>query len=84
MESRIVNLTPDLYDFVHARIESGRYENTSELMRAAMRALHREEKGQPAETSSVSSIAEGDVFRKLWEAAGAQSFALCRSESNAA
>ena len=85
MENRIVNLTSELYDFVHARIESGRYENTSELMRAAMRALHREEKGNSTETGTVSSIAEGDVFRKLWEAAAAQSlFAPCHSESNAA
>ncbi len=66
MSHRIVNLTPDLHDFVQTRVESGRYENASELVRAALRALHREER-TAEEQRLEAGIAEGDVFRKLWE-----------------
>jgi Arc/MetJ-type ribon-helix-helix transcriptional regulator len=51
---------------VQTRIESGRYENAGELMRAAFRALHREER-TPEPVRSTSAIAEGDAFRRLWE-----------------
>jgi putative addiction module CopG family antidote len=67
MANRIVSLTPDLYDFVQTEVESGRYESVTEVMQAALNALHREEKNSRAQ-SQPSSIAEGDVFRKLWEA----------------
>jgi len=64
-----VKLPPDSYDFVLTRVESGRYENPSQLIDAAFRALHREE----SEFSSkpvTSAVAEEDVFRKLWETSG--------------
>jgi len=67
MANRIVSLTPDLYDFVQTEVESGRYENVTEVMQAALNALHREDKNSRAQRLQ-SSIAEGDVFRKLWEA----------------
>lgn len=67
MANRIVNLTPDLYDFVQTEVESGRYESVTEVLQAALNALHREEKNSQAQHLQ-SSIAEGDVFRKLWEA----------------
>jgi putative addiction module CopG family antidote len=67
MANRIVNLTPDLYDFVQSEVESGHYENVTEVVQAALSALHREETTFLA-TRPPSSIAEGDVFRKLWEA----------------
>jgi putative addiction module CopG family antidote len=66
MSHRMVNLPPDLYDFVQARVELGRYENAGELVRAALRALHREEKSLE-KRRLTDSIAEGDVFRRLWE-----------------
>lgn len=67
MANRIVDLTPDLYDFVQTELESGRYESVNDVLQAALKALHREEKNSRAQQTQ-SSIAEGDVFRKLWEA----------------
>jgi putative addiction module CopG family antidote len=66
MSNRMVSLPPDLHDFVQARLELGRYENAGELMRAALRALHREEKALE-KRRLTDSIADGDVFRRLWE-----------------
>ena len=66
MSNRMISLPPDLYDFVRARVEHGRYENAGELMRAALRALHREEKALE-KRRLTDSIADGDVFRRLWE-----------------
>ncbi len=63
---RNIHLTADSYDFVRNRVESGRYENANDLVRAALRALHREEIN-PQARQTQSGIAEGDVFRKLWE-----------------
>jgi putative addiction module CopG family antidote len=66
MPHRTIKLAPELCDFVGARVESGRYENANELIQAAFRALHREERKSEQERPA-RSIAEGDVFRKLWE-----------------
>ena len=43
MPTRNVNLTDELDRFVLAKVESGRYENASEVVRAALRTLEREE-----------------------------------------
>jgi Arc/MetJ-type ribon-helix-helix transcriptional regulator len=67
MTHRLLQLPPDTYDFVQSRIESGRYENPNQLLQAAFRALHREER-ESRNYAAVNSIAEEDVFRKLWEA----------------
>jgi len=67
MPGTVVSLPPDLDDFVLTRVESGRYENADELLRAALRALDREERNS-AQKMPPSSIAESDVFRGLWEA----------------
>jgi len=67
MPGCMVSLPPDLDDFVLTRVESGRYENANELLRAALRALDREERNS-LQKRPVSAIAEGDVFRGLWEA----------------
>jgi len=67
MTHRLLQLPPDTYDFVQSRIESGRYENPNQLVQAAFRALHREESASSV-YAATSSIAEEDVFRKLWEA----------------
>jgi putative addiction module CopG family antidote len=66
-----VNLPPESHDFVLSKVESGRYENAGEVMRAALSALHREERN--AEQKRPKSIAEGDVFRALWEASASSS-----------
>ena len=75
MPACMVSLPPDLDDFVLTRVESGRYENTRELLRAALRALDREEK-TTAQMRPVTSIAETDVFRGLWEASFKSSMTL--------
>ena len=72
MLHRNVKLPPESYDFVLSKIESGRYENVGEVMQAALRALDREENNHK-KNSSKRSIAETDVFRKLWEASASSS-----------
>lgn len=66
MLQRTIKLPPDSHEFILSRVESGRYESAGEVMRAALSALHREERC--AEKKRPVSIAEGDVFRELWEA----------------
>lgn len=44
MPTRNVNLTDELDRFVATRIENGRYESASEVVRAALRTLEREER----------------------------------------
>ena len=77
MPTRNVNLTQELDRFVLARVESGRFENASEVVRAALRTLEREERLYEAklealraaiEEGDASGIAEGDVFLQVREA----------------
>ena len=44
MPTRNVSLTPALDEFVAALMETGRYENASEVVRAGLRALQDEER----------------------------------------
>jgi putative addiction module CopG family antidote len=66
MIHRNLHLPADSYDFVRTRVESGRYENANDLVRAALCALHREEASSEAKRKA-GAIADGDVFRRLWE-----------------
>lgn len=79
MPTRNVNLTPELDSFIAAKIESGRYENASEVVRAGLRGLEREEKEYDAkmvaltraiEEGDASGIAEGDVFEDVLKELG--------------
>jgi antitoxin ParD1/3/4 len=74
MPTRNVNLTQQLDDFITAKIEAGRYENASEVVRAALRNLEREEQEyetkmaalkQALEEGFASGVAEGDVFEGI-------------------
>jgi antitoxin ParD1/3/4 len=76
MPTRNVNLTQELDSFVLARVESGRFENASEVVRAALRTLEREERVFEAKLETLraaidegdaSGIAEGDVFAQVRE-----------------
>jgi antitoxin ParD1/3/4 len=57
-----VSLTNELDRFVAAKIKAGRYENASEVIRAALRGLEREEREYEAK---LSGLAKGDVFRRV-------------------
>lgn len=62
MPTRNVNLTDELDRFVSAKIESGRYENASEVVRAALRALERDEQQHEAKLAALrAAIEEGDA-----------------------
>ena len=71
MPTRNVNLTDELDHFVLAKVQSGRYENASEVVRAALRTLEREEQQYEIKLANLraaidegdaSGMAEGDVF----------------------
>jgi antitoxin ParD1/3/4 len=77
MPTRNVNLTDELDRFVLTKVESGRYENASEVVRAALRTLEREEQQYEVKLTGLraaidkgdaSGIAEGDVFGRVREA----------------
>jgi antitoxin ParD1/3/4 len=76
MPTRNVNLTDELDHFVLQKVESGRYENASEVVGAALRTLLREEHRHDAKLSALlsainegdaSGIAEGNVFERVRE-----------------
>ena len=74
MPTRNVNLTRELDRFVARKIKNGRYENASEVVRAGLRTLEREEQKHEAKLRALraaiqegeeSGIAEGDVFAQV-------------------
>lgn len=74
MPTRNVNLTEELDRFVLKKVKSGRFENASEVVRAALRTLEREEQQYEAKLSALraaidegdaSGVAEGDVFARV-------------------
>jgi antitoxin ParD1/3/4 len=77
MPTRNVNLTDDLESFVLEKVESGRYENASEVVRAALRTLEREEREFEAKLAALrsaidagdaSGVAKGDSFARVRQA----------------
>lgn len=74
MPTRNVNLTDELERFVLKKVKSGRYENASEVVRAALRTLEREEQQYEAklrglraaiDEGDASGIAEGNAFARV-------------------
>jgi antitoxin ParD1/3/4 len=72
--TRNVNLTDELDRFVLEKVASGRYENASEVVRAALRTLGREEELYEAKLAALraaidagdaSGVAEGDPFARV-------------------
>jgi putative addiction module CopG family antidote len=55
MPTRSVNLTPELDRFVATKIKSGRYEDASEVVRAGLRKLEREEQEHAAKLAALRS-----------------------------
>ena len=76
MPTRNVNLTAELDRFVLEKVESGRFENASEVVRAALRTLEREEQQYEAKLAALrraidegdaSGVAEDNVFARVRE-----------------
>jgi antitoxin ParD1/3/4 len=74
MPTRNVNLTPELDRFVHSRIRAGRYGNASEVVRAGLRSLERDEQEHEAKLAALraaidegdqSGFVTGDVFARV-------------------
>jgi len=74
MSTRNVNLTDELDRFVLTKVKSGRYENASEVIRAALRSLERDEQEHETKLAALraaidegdaSGIAKGDVFARV-------------------
>ena len=74
MPTRKVDLTDELDRFVAEKVESGRYESASDVVRAALRTLEREEQMYQAKMAALraaidegdaSGVAEGDVFERV-------------------
>ncbi|MFZ0318611.1 MAG: type II toxin-antitoxin system ParD family antitoxin [Candidatus Sulfotelmatobacter sp.] len=74
MPTRNVNLTPELDRFVSTKIKSGRYEDASEVVRAGLRKLEREEQEHAAKLAALrravddgdaSGVAAGNVFGRI-------------------
>jgi antitoxin ParD1/3/4 len=74
MPTRNVNLTAELDRFVAKKVKSGRYENASEVVRAGLRTLEREEQRHEAKLSALrtaidegdaSGITDGNVFGRV-------------------
>lgn len=62
MPTRNVNLTEELERFVLEKVESGRYENASEVVRTALRTLEREDRQFEAKLAALrAAIDEGDA-----------------------
>lgn len=73
MPTRNVNLTDELDRFVAKKVKTGRYENASEVVRAGLRSLEREEQEHEAKLTALrsavdageaSGIADGNPFRR--------------------
>lgn len=74
MPTRNVNLTEELDRFVADKVASGRYANASEVMRAALRSLERQEQEyeqkmailrKAIDDGLASGVAEPGVFERL-------------------
>ncbi len=74
MPTRNVNLTNELDRFVAKKVKTGRYENASEVVRAALRTLEREDKQYEVKLAALraaiddgdaSGIATGDPFGRV-------------------
>jgi antitoxin ParD1/3/4 len=74
MPTRNVNLTEELDRFVAGKVESGRYENASEVVRAGLRALEQEERAYEAKLARLrealdegeqSGVTDGSPFARV-------------------
>jgi antitoxin ParD1/3/4 len=60
VKKRSISLTPDLDDAIQRRIASGRYASQSEVIRAALRVLERDEEEQARKLAALdAALARG-------------------------
>lgn len=74
MPTRNVNLTSELDEFIAKKVERGLYANASEVMRAALRLLERDEREQEEKLRALraaikkgmaSGVAEPGAFLRI-------------------
>lgn len=74
MPTRNVSLSPEMDRLIASKVETGRYANASEVMRAALRLLERDEREHEEklvalraaiERGIASGIAEPGVFGRI-------------------
>jgi putative addiction module CopG family antidote len=68
MPMRNVDLPDELDQFVQAKVESGLYENASEVVRTAIRTLEREERDCEARHRATGGNDQGGILRSAQEA----------------
>src|ERR1700688_4266910 len=56
-----VSLTPDLEQFVSAKVQSGRYNSASEVVREALRLLEEHDQARAAQLAEFN----GEIVRRL-------------------
>jgi antitoxin ParD1/3/4 len=75
MPTRNVSLPEKLDQFITAKVDSGEYANASEVMRAALRLMERDEREYQEKLAvlraaiaegDASGDAEGDVFEQVY------------------
>jgi antitoxin ParD1/3/4 len=85
MPTRNVNLPEKLDQFITAKVASGDYANASEVMRAALRLMERDEREYEEKLATLRAAiaegdatpdAEGDVFEGIREEFGLQQRAV--------
>ena len=59
MPTRNVSLIKELDHFVASKVKTGRYENSSEVIRAALRSLEREEREFEAKMTALRAALVG-------------------------
>ncbi len=76
MPTRNINLTPQLDSFVDDKIRNGQYANASEVVRAGLRALEKDEQEDAARLKALrsaliageeSGFFDGDPFGQVQE-----------------
>lgn len=61
MRTRNISLTAPLDAFIDGRVASGRYQNASEVVRASLRLLERDERENAVRDRLLAAIAVGEV-----------------------
>jgi len=65
MPTRNVNLTPELDSFVLSRVESGRFENASEVVRAGLRRLKEDQAARLPQTPKTLEELETQLLQSI-------------------